>query len=235
MDLTKEKWIENDKEVFLEYLSSFLRNDKVAWTTNILKTPSKVLALLTKDMVTIARQIRKGNYKSFLDLQMTDYYETITLYGMLISRMNTYDEMLPYLEKYLDMMDCWAHCDILNFPEIKEKTTLYLNLSKKYRFDERVMVRRLSLFILFQLVKEKEYLNEIFNSLLDFASENEYYVIMMAGWLLSECIILHRDEALSFISNNNINKKIINKAIQKCRESNRLSKEEKDFLLKYKV
>ena len=48
--------------------------------SNILKTPSPVLALTTKDIVEIAGEIMKGNFKSFLDLGIFDYYEAIALW-----------------------------------------------------------------------------------------------------------------------------------------------------------
>jgi len=57
----------------------------------------------------------------------------------------------------------------------------------------------------------------------------------MAGWLLCECIIRYQEKSLIYLEKYNINPKMINKGIQKCRESLRLSKETKDYLLKYKV
>jgi hypothetical protein len=58
---------------------------------------------------------------------------------------------------------------------------------------------------------------------------------MMAGWVLSESIIKYPNEVLLWIQNNpNLNAKIINKAIQKCRESRRLTQTQKDALLVYK-
>ncbi len=235
MILNKNEWEKEDRSLFLEYLKTFGREEKKEWAKNILQTESPVLAMLTKDIVNVVNEIMKGNYLSYLDLEITDYYETIAIYGSIISKLNSLDTFLIYLNKYLNFMNCWAHCDLLHFPLIYEKKEVYLNLSRKFRKDDRVMVRRLSLFILFQFVKEKESLQTILDSIIDFKDENEYYVIMMAGWLLSECIILYKDETLAFITSNSLNKKIINKAIQKCRESNRLSKEEKDFLLSYKI
>lgn len=235
MILNKNTWVKEDKDEFLNYLKTLGNPEKTDWSKNILQTASSVLAIPTKEMVRVANEIMKGNFHSFLDLQITDYYETIALYGILISRMKDYDDFIHYLQFYLDYMNCWAHCDLLKFPFLYEHSQDYLALSKQYRSDERVMVRRLSLNILFQYVKDKNYLPLILESLLDFEHEDEYYVIMMGGWLLSECIILYRDETLAFLDNHTINKKIQNKAIQKCRESNRLSREEKDFLLKYKV
>jgi 3-methyladenine DNA glycosylase AlkD len=66
-------------------------------------------------------------------------------------------------------------------------------------------------------------------------AESAYYVIMMAGWLLSECIIKYKDQTLDFLANTSgLNQKIVNKGIQKCRESRRLTDEEKDELIQYK-
>lgn len=234
MILTKEKWVEEDRPLFLEYLKSLGNIQKQDWATNILKTESPVLVISTANMVKIANEIMEGNYQSFLDLKVDNYYETIALYGMILSRIGEIKEFLTYLDRYLDLMNCWAHCDLLKFPLLSECRDVYLDLSQKYRTDKRVMVRRLSLFILFQYVKKKDILPAVFDCLLAFENEDEYYVIMMAGWLLSECIILHKEETLNFITNNNLNKKIQNKGIQKCRESNRLSQEEKDFLIQYK-
>ncbi|HHU24271.1 MAG: DNA alkylation repair protein [Bacilli bacterium] len=235
MILNRTKWLDEDKQAFLDFLKAKGNPHKVAWSQNILQTPSPVLAIATKEQVGICKEIMKGNYQSFLDLQIFDFYETIALFGMILSRMKSLAEFKHYFDVYLDQMNCWAHCDLLNFPLLREEKAYYLDLSEKFYTDKRVMVRRLSLFILFKCVNEKEFLPHIFNRIKSFQDEKEYYVIMMAGWLLCECIIKHKDETLAFMENNVINKKIQNKAIQKCRESNRFTKEEKDFLWKYKV
>ncbi|MDZ4196562.1 MAG: hypothetical protein U1C51_04850, partial [Candidatus Izemoplasmatales bacterium] len=111
----------------------------------------------------------------------------------------------------------------------------YLRLSLEFSIDQRHFVRSLSLMILFQMGKDKAVLPVIYERLLELKEEQEYYVIMMAGWLLCECIIQHKAETLSFlISHKELNKKIVNKAIQKCRESRRFTQEEKEELLMLK-
>ena len=80
-----------------------------------------------------------------------------------------------------------------------------------------------------------EYLDEIFNILNDFYNEEHYYVNMINSWLLCECFIKHRDETVKFLKTHKLNKFTINKAIQKCRDSYRVSIEDKEMLLKYKV
>lgn len=234
MELIKNQWTTTDIAPFISYLQSFGQPTKVIWAKKILNTPSDVLAIPTKQMAFIAKQIALGNFYSFLDLKMMHYYESIALYGMLLSKIDDFKLMKSYLTIYLDMMDNWAHCDLLQFPHIMRNVDAYIDLATAYLCDDRIFVKRLGLFILFHLVKEERFLPIIFQSLDDLQQEQSYYVMMMAGWLLSECIILYRNLTLDWLSSSSMHQQIVNKGIQKCRESHRLSQDEKDNLLKYK-
>ena len=64
--------------------------------------------------------------------------------------------------------------------------------------------------------------------------ENEYYVNMSAAWLLCECFIKQREATLKYFKNNTTNNFIINKAISKCRDSFRVSIEDKKLLVTFK-
>ena len=86
-----------------------------------------------------------------------------------------------------------------------------------------------------KLLNFKEFLNDIFKVLNSFKTEEHYYVNMMLAWLLSECFVKYREETFEFLKKHKLNKFVINKGISKCRDSFRVSKEDKEFLLKYKV
>jgi 3-methyladenine DNA glycosylase AlkD len=180
-------------------------------------------------------EIYTGNYQSFLNLEIFNNYESIAIYGKLVSKIPDFDQMTHYLNRYTDVMENWAHCDLLSFSINKNNKDRFLQLSDEFLEDSRTFVRRLGLMILFQMVKDESVLPIIFERLQKLYQEKEYYVIMMAGWLLSECIILYREVTISFIeSNRDLNKKIVNKGIQKCRESRRMDQIKKDELLQYK-
>ncbi|MBE0700978.1 MAG: DNA alkylation repair protein [Acholeplasmataceae bacterium] len=235
MELTKALWAENDKSAFLSYLHSFQLKEKEVWGRNILNTKLELLCIPTKTIYNIVDEIFKGNYPSFLALEIFDNYEAIAIYGKIISLINDFDEMALYLNKYILVMENWAHCDLLSFNIGKHNKDRFLALSDQYLKDDKTFVRRLGLMILLQMVKDESMLPIIFHRLYGLNQENEYYVIMMAGWLLSECIIRYKNQTLQFISNTkDLNKKIVNKGIQKSRESRRLSQIEKDQLLPYK-
>lgn len=235
MNLIKEQWSKSDIQPFLSFLQTYQQKEKEAWARNILNTKLDLLVIPTKVMYNIVDDIYKGNYRSYLELEIFDYYETIAIYGKLLTKISNFKEMLPYLTKYCEVMENWAHCDLLSFPIQPDNQQDYIQLSHDYSKDSRPLVRRLSLMILFQMVKDETILPLIFDHLIQQSNEQEYYVIMMAGWLLSECIIQHKEPTLQFLKEHpHLNKKIVNKGIQKCRESRRLSQEEKDALNAYK-
>ena len=57
---------------------------------------------------------------------------------------------------------------------------------------------------------------------------------MIIAWLLAEMFIKFREKTLNFFETGKINDFVINKAVQKCRDSFRVSKEDKKMLLKFK-
>ncbi len=236
LELNKTQWLESDRSIFLSYLKSFERKDKETWSRNILNTKLELLCIPTKTIYQIATEIYNGHYQSFLELKIFNNYESIAIYGKILSLIKDFDEMLTYLSSYIHVMENWAHVDLLSFhinPSNQEK---FVKLSYEYLQSNQTFIRRLGLMILFQMVKDESILPIIFDRLHTLDHENEYYVIMMAGWLLSECIILYKDKTLDFmVSTKNLNKKIVNKGIQKCRESRRLTQQEKDHLLSYKL
>lgn len=57
---------------------------------------------------------------------------------------------------------------------------------------------------------------------------------MAEAWLICEIFTKYPENTIKYFENNNLNKFTINKAISKIRDSFRVSKEKKDYILKYK-
>ena len=90
------------------------------------------------------------------------------------------------------------------------------------------------MFILFKLIDKDEYIDKIYDMLNGFETEKEYYVNMMNAWLICELFIKRRDKTLKFLECNRLNRFTINKGISKCRDSFRVSEEDKLLLLNYR-
>jgi 3-methyladenine DNA glycosylase AlkD len=141
--------------------------------------------------------------------------------------------MRRYLDDYSKSIDNWASCDTLKF-NVKNNEEEYMKLSYEYIKSDLPFVRRIGMFILFKFIDNDNYIDEIYNRLNEFENETEYYVNMVNAWLVCELFIKRKDKTLSFLKNNKLNKFTINKAISKCRDSLRVSDEDKRLLLKHK-
>lgn len=233
MELIKDNWTKDDGIEFIKYLETFKREEKVEWTKNIVNTKMKVIAIKSPEINAIVKQIKKGNFLSFLDLKLNDYYENTIINANLITAIKDFEVMKKYLDEYIRRIDNWASCDTLKF-NVKNNEENFMNLSKEYIKDELPFVRRIGMFILFKFIENDKYIDEIYNRLNQFENETDYYVNMMNAWLICELFIKRRDKTLEFLKNNKLNKFTINKAISKCRDSFRVSEEDKAELLKLK-
>ena len=229
----KDCWKKQDKNDFDEYLLSLQNKDRILWTTKIINTKQKVLAIKTQTLKNIAKEISKGNYLSFLDLNINTFYENDIINGNLICKIKDFDLQKKYLDNYVSKIDNWASCDLLSF-FIKGKEEKYFSLALKYLKNTKPFIRRVGFKILFEFVESEKYLKEIFNILNSFTNESEYYVNMIISWLVCELFIKQREKTIEFLKTNKLNTFQINKAISKCRDSFRVSKTDKEMLLQFK-
>ena len=233
MDLVKENWTEKDGVSFNEYLESLKNLEKIDWARKILNSKMELLAIKTPVMKEIVKKISEGNYLSFLDLELNNYYENMAINGLLIPKIDDFDIMKKYLDKYVLKIENWASCDILSF-NIKKREEKYYNLSLEYIKSDKPFVRRVGLLILFKLIENDQYIDKIYNVMNQFYNEEHYYVNMINAWLFCECFIKRREKTLEFLKTHKLNKFTINKGISKCRDSFRVSVSDKEMLISYR-
>lgn len=234
MEFIKNKWLEKDIIELEKHLENIQNKEKRVWTKNIVRTNLTVYAIKLDIIKKIAKDIFKGNYNSFLDIMPNSSYEILIISAFIISKIKNFEIQKHYLKIYSEKCDNWSSCDSLKF-KIKNHESEYLDLSKEFIKSQHPFVRRIGINILFSLLKTNKYLDEIFSILNSFENETEYYVNMVNAWIICELFIKHRDQTIIFLENHHLNKFTINKAIQKCRDSFRISKFDKEMLLKYKI
>ena len=232
MNLNKEKWLKKDIGEYNKYLDSLKNKDKIDWTRNVVNTNMMVLAIKFDVLRKIGKEITKGNYLSFLDKNDHLTHESTLINGIVISNIKDFETLKKYLYQYSLIIDSWSQTDTLSF-NVKNKEELYYNLALEYISYPLEFQKRIGIRILFALVNDK-YIDNILKTIDSFTKEGAYYVDMCAAWLLCECFIKQRDKTLNFFKHNHANSFIINKAISKCHDSFRVSKEDKELLKKYK-
>lgn len=234
MELKKDKWTKKDIKELNDYLKALGNPSKVEWTKNIAQTSLPVLAIKSDDLKKVIKEISKGNFMSLLDLMVWDYFENAAINGSLICKIKDFDTIKKYLDIYSKKADNWSTCDTLSF-NVKGNEETFFNISLEYSKSDKPFVRRIGMRILFSFINNDDYIEKIFKLLDSFKEEEHYYVNMINAWLLCECMVRQREKTLKYLEHHNLNKFTINKGIQKCRDSYRISKEDKELLLRYKI
>ena len=91
MNILKKIWKEEDINEFNKYLVSLKKSDSEKRTKKIVHSNKKIIGLNNKECIEIAKQIKKGNYLSFLNLMSFEYYENTLINAYLISKIRNFD------------------------------------------------------------------------------------------------------------------------------------------------
>ena len=149
--------------------------------------------------------------------------------------MDQVDEILSFLDSYIQKIDNWALCDsfVTHLKIVSNYPDLFLEKIKQYIKSKNEYEVRVGFVLLLNYYIDDKNLDQIFN-LCNQDSLNTYYVKMAKAWLISQCFIQYKEKTLSFLKTNHLDSFTQNRAISKIRDSYRVSKEDKDRVLKYK-
>lgn len=235
MDIAKINWNEKTYQKFLLYLESLKDIKYQEFNKKIVLTKYPMLGIKIPALRSLAQEIKKGAYQDFLKYAKNTYLEEILLKGLVIAKITNLDELIPYFNAYLDLMDNWCVVDTFcnSLKIVSENKDIFLKIIAKLIETKEEYKVRTGLVLLLNFYVEKPYLSLIFNYL-DTIKSDLYYLNMASAWLLCEVFIKYPKETLTYLEKNNLNDFTMNKTISKIRDSYRVSKETKDYLLKYK-
>lgn len=236
MDLKNIIWTKESYQEFINYLLSLEEIKYKKFMSIALVEEKNLIGIRTPKLKEIAKEISKGEWREFIKYSHNDYYEEGVIKGLVLGFIKCdYKIRKDYLDSFIDEIDNWAVCDIVvgNLKFLKKEKELYYNFVKGCVFSDEAWRIRFGLVTLLGYYLEERYIDEIF-SLCSSVTNKEYYVKMAQAWLISIMFIKFREKTLEYLKENSLDTWTHNKAIQKIRESTRVSKEDKEFLLSLK-
>lgn len=193
---------------------------------NILGVRIPQLRLLAKEMA------KKEGWRTFVETEVTEYYEETMLQGMIIgiSKIEL-EERLKYVEMFVPRINNWAVCDIfcgeLKAAVRKGKEDVWRFIQPYLQSTEEFKLR-FGIVMLFHFVDE-----EHIDSLLEYAdlfNHEAYYARMGMAWMLSTCFVKFPEKTMEYMKRSNLDDWTYNKALQKTVESLRVNKNTKAIL-----
>lgn len=162
------------------------------------------------------------------------YQEEHMLQGMLIGYAKmTREQRTGHLDRWVPGILSWSDCDccVSGFKFMKKDQDFWYSYVTRWLESGREFEVRFALIALMGHFVNDGYIErvlDIFSA--DYGADAPYYIRMAQAWALCECFIKYRGRTLRVFEAQELEPWVHNKAIQKCRESYRVSDEDKERL-----
>lgn len=186
----------------------------------------------------LAKEIVKSeDWREFLRCESRGFYEEEMLKGLVIGMAKCdINERLELVKAFVPHIDNWAVCDIFTggLKAFAKNRELILPYIEQCLDSDDEFTIRFAVCMLMDYFVDDKYADYTLGKIAAI-THTAYYVMMARAWALSVCFIKQREKTLELFKAMTLDKTTQNKAIQKCRESLRVSEEDKQLLLGFKI
>lgn len=177
--------------------------------------------------------LKKASAEELLGIIDNVYYEEIMLRGMIIALQPKpqWEQVKHQIEAYVPQIDNWAICDTFcaGLKITKKHKAQMLQIIQEYLKSEQEFERRFGVVMLLDHYVEEEYLEMIFAEF-EAMDKEGYYVQMAVAWAISVCLAKYYEWTVTYLQNCTLDDFTYHKALQKARESYRLTLQQKESL-----
>jgi 3-methyladenine DNA glycosylase AlkD len=193
----------------------------------------------------------------YLDAELPDdaVYEEIMLRGLVLAaaanrRKITLDEAFRRLDALIPLFDSWAHVDVIisDFKIFRKHPDEVFARFAPLKTDAGEFTKRTFVILLMDFFLDEAHIERTLAELTA-VEQGQYYVDMAIAWALSVAFVKHYEHTVSLLESNHashsrpegdrpqphFSRFVHNKAIQKARESYRITPEQKEYLNTLKI
>ncbi len=202
------------------------------FTSKLLPGVEHILGVRLPLLRSLARQLAKEEWKTYLCHAVDDSYEEVMLQGMVLGyARGDLQEKRKFLETFIPKINNWSVCDSVcstiklarsQPEEFWEFLQQYLNSREEFQI-------RFGLVQLLDYYVNETYLERVLEAVQQVQQE-AYYVNMAQAWAISICYREFPEATLPVLKKNPLNDFTHNKAIQKITESLKVSGEKKELV-----
>lgn len=184
----------------------------------------------------LAKQFSLDDVGSF---PVHQYYEVDLLKGIVVSQSKLpFAEKAPYLLAFAKTIENWAVCDCSVVKVPKAEREQYFEFFCGLLQSNQPFVCRYGVVNLMSNYLDDAHIDKVFSSLSTITEWGHYYVDMGVAWLVATAMAKCRDKTVQYMEDDGkkvLNKFAYNKALQKMRDSYRVSPEDKQWTYTMKI
>lgn len=197
----------------------------------------KVIGVRIPKVRDIAKKLARGDYKEYIKSLPKDcMYEERMIHGMVIGYgEKDFQQWKKLTTDFVPKICDWATCDSCS----STMKIVNKNLNESWDFLKEFCKatgeyeKRFGVVMIMDYFIREEWIDKTLVQL-EKVNTKEYYVMMAVTWAISVCYVKFPEKTEKVLAGNRLDDKTQNKAIQKIRESYRVSKEDKERLKELK-
>ena len=204
--------------------------------TSLVPGLTKMMGVRIPILRELAKKTAKEDYYGFIEDFQPEIYEEVMIRGMMIGYAKfPMEEQKRELKKFISLINNWAVCDscCTTYKFMKKNQEEWFSFLEPYLNSSQEYKIRFAVVCLLDFFVQEAFIDRILNCFSDIHHEG-YYVKMAVAWAVSVCYVKFPEKTEKFLLKNTLDDFTHNKAIQKIRESYRVSKEEKERLNQWK-
>jgi 3-methyladenine DNA glycosylase AlkD len=187
--------------------------------------PDTIIGVRTPQLKAIAKALSVSD----LGALPHKYFEENQLHAFIIGRITDFDKAIIEVEKFLPFINNWATCDQLVVKAFSKNPENLLPHIKRWINSDKTYTVRFGIGLLMRYFLDEKFEVRFLHAVAAIKSD-EYYINMMSAWYFATALAKQYDCAITLFENGELPVWVHNKAIQKARESFRVSAEHKEYL-----
>ncbi len=194
-----------------------------------------IIGIKTPQLRILAKELYiHPDINEFLNDLPHKYYEENNLHAFLIEQIRDYDLCMLKLNCFLPYIDNWGTCDSLRPKVFKNNTQKLIKEIRKWVSSKETYTVRFGIEMLMCFYLDENFILE-YVEMVSKIKSNEYYINMMIAWYFATALAKQYDKVIPYFEMKKLQQWTHNKAIQKARESFRITKKQKEYLNTLKI
>lgn len=189
-----------------------------------------VIGIRVPKLRLLAREIVRGDWRSYLDTAEDLYFEERLLQGLVIGLAKCDPaEKLRRVARFVPKIDNWALCDLFCWRlKAAEREPMWGFIRPYFRSGHEFELRFAAAMGLSNFV-DAEHLDALLAHL-DACRHEGYYARMGVAWALSVCYVKFPERTAEYLHRSSLDDWTYDKALQKIVESRRVSADDKTMI-----
>lgn len=237
MEWAEVQWNEETYALFRQALSELAEPSYREFHQKLITGNSVVLGVRMPALRRLAKEIAKGDAGALFPLLDEDSYEEMMIYGLILAGAKfDFPWLLTNLTVFVPKIRNWAVCDctVAGLKAVKKQPQDFFAFLQPYLNSEHEYEVRFAVVALMHYYTDPRWIDDVL-ALYAGVSHPGYYVKMAVAWAVAEAYIKEPVAAEALLAKGSLDRITQNKAIQKIRESYRVSAENKEKVTEYRL